>query len=267
MPVMLTADVAPAQEEGRDAEEDRHVDSEDDGRLNAIDPWAGVGAGAILGGGIGGDAEDGVLTPECAPASGLTFPLGETLVSCSATDSNGNITEDDFMVTVVDTTVPAVNLPITIVVPATSEQGAIVNYTASATDLVDPNPAVSCSTPSGTTLPVGSWIISCSATDAAGNASDIENFTVVVEGASAQLVDLRDYIVGLDLQRGTKTSLRVKVEAARVAVAFGATEFACDSLQSLINQSNAQRGKKLTIEQADRIIADATRIQNVLGCD
>jgi hypothetical protein len=213
------------------------------------------------------DTEDGVLTPVCDPASGLTFALGETLVSCSVADLNGNVTEDDFTVTVVDTTAPTLNLPLTIVLQATSPQGAVVNYSVSASDFVDANPAVNCSTPSGTTLPVGAWFISCGAVDASGNASDIENFTVVVKGASAQLEDLLGFIVGQDLPHGTKTSLRVKVEAARVAVTFGATDFACDSLQSLINESTALTGKKLTIAQADRIITDATRIQHVLGCD
>lgn len=213
------------------------------------------------------DTEDGSLTPVCNPATGQTFPLGLSKVACSVTDSNGNVTNGEFTVTVVDTTAPALNLPLTIVVPATSQQGTVVNYTVTATDLVDPNPAVTCSTATGMVLPVGSWIISCSATDAAGNASGIQNFTVVVEGAGAQLEDLRDDVAGMSLPRFTKTPLLVKVDAARVALAFGETEFACDSLQSLINQSNAQRGKKLTIEQADRIIADATQIRAVIGCD
>ncbi len=212
------------------------------------------------------DTEDGVLTPECDAVSGHTLPLGDTIVSCVVTDSNGNIDEGTFTVTVVDTTAPVLNLPVTIVVPATSEQGAIVDYVVTATDVVDPNPTVTCSTPSGTVLPVGWWAITCRATDAMGNQSGYENFSVIVEGAGAQLVDLRDYIDGLNLPVGIKTSLRAKVAAARVAVAFGETEFACDTLQSLINQSTAQRGKNLTVEQANNIIADATQIRSVLGC-
>ncbi len=45
----------------------------------------------------------------CAPASGSTFPLGTTAVSCSATDSNGNTGTASFSVTVQDTTPPVVN--------------------------------------------------------------------------------------------------------------------------------------------------------------
>lgn len=212
------------------------------------------------------DTEDGALTPVCDAVSGDTFPLGETVVSCTVTDSNGNSDEGDFSVTVVDTTAPELNLPLTMVVPATSDQGAVVDFIVTASDLVDPSPTVHCSTLSGTVPPVGSWIITCSATDASGNQSGYENFNVIVEGASAQLDHLREYVDDLSLQLGTKISLLVKVDAARLAVTFGETELACDKLQSLIDQSAALRGKHLTIEQADRIIADANRIRSVLGC-
>jgi von Willebrand factor type A domain-containing protein/uncharacterized protein DUF11 len=37
------------------------------------------------------DALDGLLTPDCAPASGTLFPPGATAVSCSATDRSGNV--------------------------------------------------------------------------------------------------------------------------------------------------------------------------------
>ncbi len=36
------------------------------------------------------DLADGTGTANCAPASGSTFPLGETSVTCSATDTSGN---------------------------------------------------------------------------------------------------------------------------------------------------------------------------------
>ncbi len=57
------------------------------------------------------DAEDDPdPTPTCAPASGATFALGDTTVSCSVTDSAGATTTDSFTVRVVDSTKPLVSV-------------------------------------------------------------------------------------------------------------------------------------------------------------
>src|SRR5438067_2534727 len=56
------------------------------------------------------DPEDGDLPVTCAPhASGDTFPLGVTTETCSATDSAGNTSSADLMVTVQDTTPPTID--------------------------------------------------------------------------------------------------------------------------------------------------------------
>jgi uncharacterized repeat protein (TIGR01451 family) len=44
------------------------------------------------------------VTLVCTPPSGSVFPLGETIVECVATDSSGNSSEAEFVVTVVNTT-------------------------------------------------------------------------------------------------------------------------------------------------------------------
>ena len=44
---------------------------------------------------------------DCAPGSGF-FPLGTTTVTCTATDGSGNVAEESFDVTVVDTTDPVI---------------------------------------------------------------------------------------------------------------------------------------------------------------
>ena len=49
------------------------------------------------------------ITPSCAPASGSSFPLGATTVTCNATDAAGNAASPkSFTVTVADTTAPVV---------------------------------------------------------------------------------------------------------------------------------------------------------------
>ena len=90
------------------------------------------------------DPEDGPVTPLCAPASGSIFPLPRTTVTCAATDSVGNQVSGSFMVTVRDTTRPVLSLPGKVTAIATSAAGAVVNYSASATDLVDGSFAPTC---------------------------------------------------------------------------------------------------------------------------
>jgi hypothetical protein len=126
----------------------------------------------------------GVTSFSCAPASGSTFPLGTTTVNCSASDAAGNSANGSFTITIVDTTAPTLTLPANITVPQTIPAGAIVTFTASATDLVAPlNPVVACAPPSGSTFPVGTTTVSCSATDTAGNTAN-GSFTVTVNAAA-----------------------------------------------------------------------------------
>ena len=104
----------------------------------------------------------------CTPASGSTFGLGTTPVSCTATNSLGSDT-GTFSVTVVDTTPPALTLPGDITAEATGASGAVVTYTASAHDLVDGSVSVACTPASGSTFPFGGTHVNCVATDAQGN--------------------------------------------------------------------------------------------------
>jgi YVTN family beta-propeller protein len=76
------------------------------------------------------------------------------------------------------------------------------------------------------------------------------------------LSDLLAYVTGI----GPGKSLAAKVRAAQTALADGDTTGACDSLQALINETTAQSGKKLTVEQANHIIDAATDIRTQIGC-
>ena len=125
------------------------------------------------------DLVDGDIPVSCNWNSGDTFPLGETIVSCSVTDSNGNTASGSFKVTVVDTTPPILTLPASFSVEATGPSGAAATYSASASDLVDGSVAVTCSPASGSIFALGANAVSCSATDSAGNTAN-GSFTITV---------------------------------------------------------------------------------------
>src|SRR4029078_7410540 len=56
------------------------------------------------------DDVDGAVEVTCDKASGTGFPLGDTPVTCSATDAAGNAGENSFTVTVEDSTPPTVTV-------------------------------------------------------------------------------------------------------------------------------------------------------------
>ncbi len=130
------------------------------------------------------DAVDPTPTLVCAPPSGSLFSLGAHTVACTATDDTGNSASGSFHLTVGDQTPPALSVPGPITVEAVSAAGAVVTYAATATDGIDPTPGVSCSPASGSTFPLGITTVTCSASDASGNAS-LAAFSVTVVDTTA----------------------------------------------------------------------------------
>src|SRR5215203_5114217 len=117
----------------------------------------------------------------CTPASGTAFALGSTTVTCNAQDEAGNNAEPGtFSVTVQDTTAPKLTVPTDMSTTATGADGAKVTYTATATDAVDTDPTVTCTPASGSTFPVGTTTVSCTASDDSGNTSPAATFKVSV---------------------------------------------------------------------------------------
>jgi hypothetical protein len=118
------------------------------------------------------------ISVTCIPASGSVFALGVKKVDCEANDGRGNNASGSFNVTVQDTTPPDLNMPADITKEATGPNGAIVTFSATATDLVDPNPVVNCNHASGSTFAVGETTVSCTAKDASNNTSAAKTFKV-----------------------------------------------------------------------------------------
>jgi len=84
--------------------------------------------------------------------------------------------------------------------------------------------------------------------------------------AAPSISSLISTISGMGLPKGTTTSLNAKLNAALADIAANDLAGACSSLSALINETNAQSGKKLTVAQANVIIAMAIQLKGQLGC-
>lgn len=135
------------------------------------------------------DLVDGPVTPACVPPSGSTFALGETTVTCTASDLAGNTESKPFTVSVVDTTAPMITVPGTTTVEATGPDGAPVTYVTGATDLVDGAVTPTCLPTSGSVFGLGATTVTCDAADAAGNAALQATFIVKIVDTTAPSIE------------------------------------------------------------------------------
>jgi hypothetical protein len=184
------------------------------------------------------------------------YPLGVTTITWTATDAAGNTASATQAVTVQDVEDPVLTLPAATTVDAATAAGAVVAYSASATDNSG-SATVTCAPASGSTFPVGTTTVSCTAVDAAGNEA-AGTFTVTVRGAADQLADLIAFL--------PEQSLKAKAQAAQASLAKGNTTPACNQLGALLNQVDALEGKKLTAAQAAEIRERVARIRALIGC-
>lgn len=130
--------------------------------------------------------ESGVAA--CAPASGATFALGDTLVTCSASDAAGNAATSEFTVRVRDSTPPAIAPHGTLRGEATGPDGAILLYDPPTwTDLVSGSGSATCFPPPGSSFRLGETSVTCSARDGAGNEAT-SSFLVRVADTTAPTI-------------------------------------------------------------------------------
>jgi trimeric autotransporter adhesin len=128
----------------------------------------------------------GIQSVGCNHASGSSFPIGITTVTCTATDTTGLTTTESFTVTVNDLEPPvlvgmpgnasvdaasgAANQAVTFVVPTATDNRGIQS--------------VGCNHASGSLFPLGVTTVTCTATDLSGLTSS-NSFTVTVTAAAA----------------------------------------------------------------------------------
>ena len=140
----------------------------------------------------GHDAIDSSPTVSCDNASGSTFPIGTTHVSCTASDDAGNTSAPGlFDVQVKDSTAPTLTVPTsTVTASAAGPGGAAATFTVSATDAVDSSPTVTCSKNSGDNFPLGTTTVTCTAKDSSNNVSAAKTFNVVVQDKTPPTVSV-----------------------------------------------------------------------------
>ncbi|WP_291548548.1 SBBP repeat-containing protein [Clostridium sp. HMP27] len=125
----------------------------------------------------------GEITIVCNPESGSLFPVGDTLVTCTATDLCSNAITCSFTIIVLDLQPPVITCPgnMTIVIPS-GQSSTVVNFTVTAVDNCDDDINVISIPPSGSSFPVGITEVTCTATDLYGNTeSSSFNITIVNE--------------------------------------------------------------------------------------
>jgi outer membrane protein assembly factor BamB len=200
----------------------------------------------------------------------FSIPTGSPSVSPAIVNGSVYISTFDFTaggrvsaygLSSADTTPPVISVPGPITTNATSPGGAVVTYSVSATDPDDAVASLSCVPASGSTFPIGTTTVTCTASDTNGNTSSA-SFTVHVKGAAEQLADLAAAVTDV----GPGKSLVDKVSQAEAYLSANDVVDACSSLTVFVNEVKAQSGKTITPGQAATLIATAQRIEAVLGC-
>jgi ELWxxDGT repeat protein len=168
-----------------------------------------------------------------------------------------------------DTTPPDLAVPARVTTDATSPAGALVTYTVTATDDLDPSPTLTCVLPSGSFFPIGDSTVTCTATDDSGN-SATATFVVHVRGAVEQLRDLTTVVnsLGPPATPQVKNGLNIILRSALNAVEADQPSVAASYLTTFIHQVgdlSKPPHPSLSIPQAQTLTSSANRIKTVLG--
>jgi hypothetical protein len=187
----------------------------------------------------------------------LGFTQGSSVLNDSFSETLYNDVPSSVVCAGSDTTPPTLSVPADLTVDATSADGAVVDFAATATDDTDPAPSVGCDPASGSTFPIGTTTVTCTAADASGNVSEPATFTVTVRGAADQ--------VAAELGTGFP-GLEAKRRAILADVQAGRTNAACGVLGAFGNQVEALAGARLDDADAAALLATVARVQTLLGC-
>lgn len=200
----------------------------------------------------------------CDPPSGTVFPVGVTVVTCHAETPEGLKSDAcTFTVTVEDREKPLLTLPALVCLNATSPQGAIAAFAPAASDNCTVADLV-CVPASGSILPVGDTLITCTAIDASGNKT-VGTFVVRVKGAEQQVRELMLRIVNLPIATKVKNELIHELREALDKLRRGKTRDASGKLADLAEDLLPRKRKGIPAVEAAALRAEIARIRAVLG--
>jgi Tol biopolymer transport system component len=167
-----------------------------------------------------------------------------------------------------DTVPPTLTVPQGVDTDATGPGGAVVSFTATATDNADQSPSVMCAPASNTLFPVGDTTVSCTAKDNSGNTT-VRTFTVHVRGPIEQLTLLSAKIlVDPGIAPRLRPALAAQVQAVVTALMRGVVpaRVTCLGLTAGIVEVRVLPLNLITAASRSSITADLTRIRAAVGC-
>ena len=203
------------------------------------------------------------MTVGCNTQSVTTDTTGVTF-TCSATSTGG--TDSQSVTIKVDQTAPTLSCPGAQQAPATSPSGAVVTFSVTATDNHGPV-SPSCTPSSGSTFPLGSTPVSCTATDGAGLQNSCSFSVTVTASAKLQLDGLLATVQGLPVPNAVKLVLKAPVLVAKAALQNNKPQIACGSLkvfEGIVKQ--LRQANKLTAAQATQLTSASQSIRAAIGC-
>ncbi|MDE1766331.1 MAG: type VI secretion system tube protein Hcp [Thaumarchaeota archaeon] len=198
----------------------------------------------------------------CDPNTSYTGPDGPLIsLSGSCLDKAGN--RGSSTVTFkYDITPPTLVVSDNMTVFPTNPNGATVSYPkANATD-DEPSSAL-CTPSSGSQFGFGQDIVSCIATDDAGN-NAAKSFWITVLTPAQATQKLTSIINGMSLPGGQANSFDSKLAAVLSSINSDDNKTATNQLNAFINEVNAQAGKKISSSEASQLLLDAQDISNSL---
>ena len=206
----------------------------------------------------GTDASSGI--DSCDTATNYVGPDGTSItLTGDCIDKAGN-NGSSTVTFKYDATPPSLTVSSNMTVFPTNPSGALVSYPqANSTD--DEPSSASCSPLSGSEFSFGSDIVTCMATDDAGN-NATKTFTITVLTPIQAGQKLVSVINGMSLPGGETNSLDAKLAAVLSSLNSHNNNTAKNQLNAFINEVNAQTGKKITQTQATQLLQDAQDIIN-----
>jgi hypothetical protein len=209
------------------------------------------------------DPDGDTLTLSQSPAG--PYPVGNTEVTLTVSDGMLS-SQCSATVTVTDGQAPTITCPADQTATATSSNGAVVNFTPSATDNCS-TLMTSCSSVSGSTFPLGTTPVTCTATDGTGLQSSCRFTVTVTADALTQLNGLIAAVQGLPIQPAVKLVLKSPLLVANVALQHNQPQVACGSLRVFEGVvTKLRRANKLTAVQATQLTSASQSIRTALGC-